>query len=166
MITAVALGVILASLLFVNRMTEMQLNSITAITKPGPETPLTEAEAQILEKADNRILLFHLGGPMSFGAAKGMARRLAGFGHYDILILDLSDVPAIDYSTCRTLEDMLANASNMGRYALLAGLKPPVEKLLERQGVLDSLRKEQSFPSRLQALEHAAGLLEATQVFR
>lgn len=163
LITAVAIGVIMASLLFVNRMTELQLNSITAITTPNDESPLSEQESAILENANNRILLYHLGGPMSFGAAKGMARRLASFDHYDVLILDLSDVPVIDYSACRAIDDMIHDAQDVGRHALLVGARPEVENFLERQGVVKNLRKNQNYNNRLDALTYAAELVEANK---
>lgn len=41
--------------------------------------PMIEAENQIMEQADVRILLYHPGGPLSIGTARGMVRRLPDF---------------------------------------------------------------------------------------
>nr|VFJ72104.1 MAG: sulfate permease, SulP family [Candidatus Kentron sp. FM]VFJ72242.1 MAG: sulfate permease, SulP family [Candidatus Kentron sp. FM]VFK17065.1 MAG: sulfate permease, SulP family [Candidatus Kentron sp. FM] len=161
LITAVAIGVVMASLVFMKRMTDLQLASITAITDPAEEHPLSEEEARIMKKAAGRILLFHLGGPMSFSAAKGMTRRLAGFDGYDALVLDLSDVPVIDYTTSRAIEDMIADAEVVGRRVFLAGVHEAVATVLEKQRVLDRLAPEYRHGRRIDALEHAWRLLES-----
>lgn len=49
------------------------------ITATNEWLPMNDAENQIMEQADGRILLYHLGGPSSFGAGRGMLRRLSDF---------------------------------------------------------------------------------------
>ena len=153
----------MASLIFVNRMAELQLNSITAITAPTEESPLNAEENRILESAQGRILLFHLGGPMSFGAAKGMARRLANFDQYTVLILDLSSVPVLDYSASRAISDMIHHAQGAGRHALLVGAQTKVEEFLKRQGIFKILPLNHNIRGRMDALKFAETLLEPPQ---
>lgn len=159
LITAVAIGMIMSAFLFMQRMADLQLSSITAITSPKEESPLSDEEAKILEKANGRILLFHISGPMSFGAAKSTARRLAGFNHYDVLILDLSDVPQIDFTSCRALEDMLHTASDTGRDAFLVGCKKQVYRMLARQGVVGKADEHRLVSRRTDALKKGLKLV-------
>ena len=49
------------------------------ITITNEWLPMNDAENQIMEQADGRILLYHLGGPLSIGTARGMVRRLPDF---------------------------------------------------------------------------------------
>jgi len=93
LITAVAVGVVSASLILVNRMSDLQSKSIKIITQPDDETPLSNEETEILKQANGRILLYHLSGPLSFGAAKDMVKRLANYDEYDVLVLDFTAVP-------------------------------------------------------------------------
>ena len=160
LITAVAVGMIMASLVFLNRMTELQLESITAITDPHEEAPLSDEEAAVMKTAGGRILLYHLGGPMSFGAAKGMARRLAGYDEYDALVIDLTDVPQIDFTSCRAMEDIIHDAQDVGRHAFIVGAQRPVANMLERQGVLELLAEGHRYDKRLKALQHALRLIQ------
>lgn len=160
LITAVAVGTIMASLLFVKRMADLELESITAITDPEWEDPLSEEEANIMKRARGGILLFHLGGPMSFSSAKGMCRRFSTFNQYDTLVLDLSDVSAIDYSTSRALEDIIFNTRKLNREVFLVGARDTVANLLERQGILDYLTPGHRYARRIEALEHAWRLLQ------
>jgi len=159
LITAVAIGVIMASLIFMKRMSDLQLEAIRAITDPDDELPLTAGEAAALKQGGGRILLFHLGGPMSFGAAKGMIRRLAAFDEYDVLVLDLSQVPTIDFTTSRAIEDMIIDAHNRERTVIVAGAVERVRAMLERQEVLALLPGGRVVPERAAALEQAAALV-------
>lgn len=153
LITAVAIGMIMASFVFMQRMAELQLDSITAITDPQKELPLSEEENRILTEANGRILLYHMSGPMSFGAAKGMARRLASFDEYDVLVLDLTDVPQIDFTSSRALDDMLHDAWDSGREAYLVGCNKSVRKILKKQGAIDKLNEKQIKNKRIDALK-------------
>ena len=92
---------VMASMVFMKRHSDLQLQSIKTIREVDEDTPLSPEEAEIFRAAQGRILLVHLGGPMSFGAAKGMARLLAQFDEYDSLILELTDMPQIDFTASR-----------------------------------------------------------------
>ena len=160
LITAVAVGMIMAAFIFMQRMVDLQLESITAITDPGEESPLSREEVRILKEANGRILLFHISGPMSFGAAKGMARRLAAFDQYDVLILDLSNVPQIDYSSTRAVEDMLIGTRDRNRQAYLVGCKKPVCVMLQDHHIFDYVDESHLKQTRLEALQDALQIIQ------
>ena len=157
---AVAVGMVMASMLFLNRMSELQLEGIKAINKPDKELPLSDREQSILTEAKGRILLYHMEGPLSFGAAKGMIRRLASFSEYDALILDLTDVSAVDFTSSRALDDMIHDAQSVNRHVLLAGARPRVLSFLKKQGITQHLQEENIHRKRHNAIGHAATLLE------
>jgi len=60
LITAVAVGTVMASLLFVKRMSDAQAASMKLIGGVGDWHELTEEEAGILERADGHIVLFSI----------------------------------------------------------------------------------------------------------
>ena len=156
LITAVGVGMVMAAFLFLKRMTDLQVASITAITEPHAEAPLTDHEAAILKEANNQILLYHIEGPLSFGAAKGMVRRLAAFKHYEALILDLSDVPMIDFTSSRAIEDMIVGAQDAKRQVFLVGTRPKVKRFLKRLKIFQLVEADHIYDNRLDALCHAA----------
>lgn len=160
LITAVALGLIMASFLFMQRMVDLQLNSMQAITAPNEELPMTDEEKQILAQANSRILLYHLGGPLSFGAARGMVRRLSSFDQYDVLVLDFTDVPVVDFTSSRAVEDMIIDAQSRGRivYVILRNIR--VTNFLEKQGILQHLEEGCQLQDRLSALQAALSKIE------
>lgn len=160
LITAVGVGVVMASLLFMKRMTDIQLDSIQAINcSVREDSPLTSRERAIMDASNCRILLYHFSGPMSFSSAKGMARRLASFDEYDALILDLSDVPVVDFTTCRALEDIIHDAQDAGRHAFLAGPQAQVTAMLNKLGIIQLLVDGHTCGHRGEAFEKAGEIL-------
>lgn len=160
LLVAVGVGMVMSSFLFMKRMSDLQLESAVAVNLPTEESKLNEEEKNILNEAQGRILLYYMEGPLSFGAAKGMVRRLAQFKEYDALILDLSGVPMVDFTSCMALTDMISDTlAASDRYVFMVGLRPNVEHVLEKQSVLDKVDKGHIYSDRHTALSHAARLI-------
>ncbi len=152
LITAVAIGMIMASFIFMQRMADLQVESVTAITDPHDESPLSPEESELLAAAQGHILLYHISGPMSFGAAKDMVRIMANFQTYDVLILDLSDVPQVDFTSAKALEDILYRAWSMHRETYIVNCRPAVCKVLRKHGLIDKFQPHQLKERRIDAL--------------
>lgn len=155
LIVAVAVGVVMASLLFVKRMADLQNESIRTITGETEDAPLSDEARAILKSAQGRLLLFHLGGPMSFGVAKGMGRCFSVSNKFEALVFDLTDVPLIDSSASLALRDGIKHAHADGRPVFMAGARPAVEEVLDRLGVFDYLPAGHRFSTRAEALRAA-----------
>ena len=157
LITAVGVGIVLASLLFVKRMADLELANLRVISEPTQEIPFHPDEKAILERNNGRIVLIHVDGPMSFGSAKNMVRRLEsikGFNNFTHVILDLSDVSVIDGTAALAIEDMLRIVQSHHQKLYFVGIKPGVLKVLEGLGVLQHIAPEQRYKIRLDALRH------------
>ena len=161
LIIAVATGMVMAAMVFMKRMSDLQMENTTTINLPTEEFPFSGDEKAIMEKADGQILLYHMEGPLSFGAAKGMIRRLSQFNDYKVLVLDLSGVPMVDYTAAMALSDMIRNTlDSAGGTALLVGMRPKVEIFLKTQKILTPVNDEYIHIDRASALKHAATILE------
>ncbi|MEC4890791.1 MAG: SulP family inorganic anion transporter [Nitrospira sp.] len=165
LIMAVAVGLVLASLLFVKRMADLELMNLRVITDSAAESPLSEEEALVLGRHEGRIILIHIDGPMSFGSAKDMVRRLEGVARWSsfrAVVLDLSAVPAIDGTAALAVEDMIHLARAHGQHLVLVGMQPSVTKVLEGLGVLRLVPPDHHHARRIEALHHAARLADST----
>jgi len=149
----------MAGMVFMKRMVDLQLESIHAIREVDEDTPLTPEEADIVKEARGRILLFHLGGPMSFGAAKGIVRNLARYDEYDVLILELTDVPQIDFTATRALFDIVHDARSVGREVFLVGCRPQVNDMLKKLEVMAQVPDDHRLEKRIDALQLARELV-------
>ncbi len=158
LLLAVGIGMVMASFLFMKRMTDMQIAGMSAVTKPG-EVPLSDEEEQIMASTSSQIMLFHLSGPMSFSSAKAMVRRHASIAGYKIMLLDLTEVPSIDFTTARALEDIIIDTISAGRHIFLVGARPDVCQMLKDQQVLRHIEAGNMYQQRIDALHHAANVL-------
>jgi len=159
LIIAVGAGMAMACLIFLRRQSDLQLANIHIIRDIDEEAPLTEKENAILANADKQLLLFHLGGPMSFGAAKSMVHKLTAQDNYQVLVLDLSDVPALDYTASCAIEDMVLDTLAIKRQVVVALPAGKAAELLANEQTLKHLPQSHLHTNRLAALECAERLL-------
>lgn len=152
LITAVGVGIIMASLLFVSRMADAQLRSAKIATHSGHAADLDPEEAAILDRAAGRIVLFHVEGPLSFGSARDVTRLMRASEAKDALVVDLSDVPFIDTSASMALEEEIVGLRSLGDTVVLFGMRPTVREVLHKTGVLEQISPGHITETRLEAL--------------
>jgi SulP family sulfate permease len=160
LLLAVGIGMVMASFLFMKRMTDMQISNIKPMLHSSEETPLSEEEKDILDQANGKIMLFHLSGPMSFSSAKAMVRRHANIADYEVMLLDLTSVPSIDFTSGRAIEDIIIDTKSAGRDIFLVGACPAVCDVLEKQKILRHFNTGHMYQSRIDALLHARSVLK------
>ena len=159
LIIAFATGMVAASLLFVKRMSDLQMTSVRAarIGDAGENggVPLSAAEQALLDDCGDQIILYHFAGPVSFGAAKGMARQLVLDESHKILVLDFTDVPLVDTTGAFAIDDILARAQSLGAAVHMAGMSAGVHDVLDRLGVFERIGSDHIHATRLAALTAA-----------
>ena len=161
LVTAVAVGVVLASLLFVKRMADLQISGIRSIVSPQDDPSFSAEESEAFERIQGKAMYVHLGGPMSFGAANELGRRLSSQAGYEALILDLSATPFMDSSAALSVEGVIQRASAKGQDVLLVGMVSAVERILARLRVLRLIPEANRFRVRLDAFRRVAERVES-----
>ena len=159
---AVGVGLVLKSLLFVKRMADLQLASIGLVGAEDGDDALSPDEADLLKQSQGRILLLRLAGPLSFGAANGLVRRISVISGYDALVLDFSDLSMIDSSGSLAIEQIIGQARANGRQVLVSGLAADARSMLDRLDVLTDLGTDDITATRKQALDRAAARVDGT----
>ena len=159
LITAVAVGIFIANLLTVKSLSDLQKESIKAITAPDEGISLNNEERYILKKAQGKMLLLRLGGPMSFGAAKSLSQRMGIMGKYDVLILDFREVPLMGVTASLAIENMVKEALEKRRAVFIVGAKGKVKTRLQKMKILQLLPPANIVEDRLEALQRAYNLI-------
>ncbi|MCL2930704.1 MAG: SulP family inorganic anion transporter [Trichodesmium sp. St16_bin4-tuft] len=159
LVTAVAVGIFIANLFTVKRLSDMQINDIKAIVEPNDEIPLRDQEKQLLKECRGHLLLLHLGGPMSFGAAKALSRHMGMVQQYDVLILDLSDVSYLGITMSLALENMVTEASRKHREVFIVGASGGVKTRLGKLKISNFVPRENLVGTRIKALQQTLTLL-------
>jgi len=75
------------------------------------------------------------------------------------MVLDLSDVPSIDFTTSRALEDIVTDTISANRHIILVGGNKDVCDMLLKQGVLEHIDSSNMFKDRIDALLLAQTIL-------
>jgi len=124
MVIAVTVGIVLAALLFMRRM--------SVLTNVELET----AEELHLEVPAG-VRVYELAGPLFFGAAKSAMEVLhtVGDSKEHSLILDMRHVPTMDATGLVALESVLDRLRRSKIKVIFAGLAPEVSALFERAGI-------------------------------
>ena len=159
LITAFAAGFVMASVLFVARMADAQVNSARFAFGADQIDDLSAEENDILARGNGRIVLFHVEGPLSFGSAREVARLLQSTIEKDVLAIDLRDVPFIDSSASAALDEVIQRLDEDGDRVLLFGARERVRKVLLQTGVLDRLGEENLLATRIDALRQAESII-------
>ena len=170
LITAVVVGVFVANLFTVKRLSDIQVTRMKAITAPdesdeSDDISLSGEEKHLLKRAQGRILLFRFGGPMSFGAAKAISQQMSIVKNYRVLILDLNDVPLLGITAALAIETTIKDAYQKQHEVFIVGASGDVKSRLQRLRILDRVPPENQSISRLEALERAAIFLEEQDRF-
>lgn len=159
LVTAVAVGVFMANLLTVKRLSDLQLDEVKAIVEPHNEAPLNNEEKQLLEKAQGRLLLLNLVGPMSFGAAKAISKQMGMVEQYDVLILDLSNVSYLGITMSLALENMVQEAYRKRRKVFFVVASAEINARLKNLNIWNILVPQNLVATRIEALQSALVLL-------
>jgi SulP family sulfate permease len=162
-ITAVGVGVVLASLAMVKEMAEVQMESMQSLNDPSHERLFNTETAELFRSHRDDFLFLHLSGLISFAAANEMTRRFHKVGEYRVLIIDLLDVPRMDGSAALALEEIIHRAIEEDRHVIITGMTFRVARLLERIGALDEVRETDRFDSREEAIRSAAAFMQRTE---
>ncbi|MCU0518106.1 MAG: SulP family inorganic anion transporter [Oscillatoria sp. Prado101] len=164
LIAAVGIGVFIANILTIQNLSEVQSKDVKAITDSDDEILLSEEEKQLMERANGRILLFYLSGPMIFGVSKAIAREQAVVENFDVLILDLSEVPLLGVSSALAIENAIKDACDKGRQVFIVGGSGKIMRRLERFQILQLIPPQNVIANRVEALKQAVALIEGQDV--
>lgn len=130
LITAVIVGVVLASLAFVKQMSDLQLAELDG-SVDNISGDLSEEEESLLKTIKNQLMFFEFSGPLSFGAASDLVHQMRQFSKdRSALILDFSRVPFIDASAARAMETISCDAQTMKKPLYIFGMNAEVRQVL------------------------------------
>ncbi len=159
LIVAVGVGVFIANILTIERLSELQAQNVKAISDADDDVPLSDEERRLLDRADGRVLLFYLSGPMIFGVAKAIAREHNALRSYDVVVIDLRDVPLLDVTVSLAIENAIKDTVSSKRPVFVVCTPTQTKQLVEGLGILDILPREYILEDRTEALRLALAAL-------
>ncbi len=151
---AVELGMVLASLFFIYRMSEL-----TRVER----RPLREEASEprfLYPDGTMRVTAWQLFGSLFFGAVNKLEALLdPAAGHPEVVILDMAQLIQLDTTGLEGLESLLDKLKKRGCTLLVCGLNSQPGSLLYRSGFIDHLGDDNVCPDLSHALQRAYLLL-------
>lgn len=155
LIVAVGVGVFIANILTIERLSSLQSQEVKLITDTDDDVRLSAEEKELLDKGAGQVLLFYLSGPMIFGLSKAIAREHNAMKDAHVLVMDLSDVPLLGVTASLAIENAIRDAYDKGLQIYVVGASTKIQNRLERLGLFELIKPEHILDSRTEALRQA-----------
>ena len=157
LISAVVIGVMLASLAYVKRTGDNQIGSFNAVPAPLPVADRSAEESAMVEAVAEHVTLINIAGALSFNAAADLSHHVRKLSNKTCLtiILDFSQVPFVDLSAALAIEAVIKDAQNVQRNIYAVGMNQAVGKVLKRFSAEYRLADDACFEYRIDALQAA-----------
>lgn len=157
---AVEIGMVLAAVLFIKRISENTL--VTAVN----ETNETEGDHHSIRGCDlpPGVMVFRIFGSFSFGAADKLENALAREkAEPEVLILRVRKMLAMDATGLNVLENLLTRLRSRGRQMLLSGLHTQPLFAMEKSGFLDRIGRDNICADTKAAIARAREILDTKE---
>lgn len=155
LMVAVGVGLFIANILTIDRLTSLQSEEVKAISDSDDEIDLNDEEKALLDRANGRVLLFKLSGPMIFGVAKAISREHNAMKNCEALIVDLSEVPMMGVTSSLALENAIKEAIDERRQVFIVGASSKIQQRLQKFGIPQMLPPDHILMDRQEALQKA-----------
>lgn len=165
LVVAVEIGVVLAALLFIRRMSD--ISNVSAITgELGADKPeVCDPDSIGIRKVPSHVAVFEVQGPFFFGAVDEFRDTAMNFrdGEITTIILRMRMVPAIDATGLNVLSDFFCQCKKRNIDLILSGVKPDSQPMhaFEHYGLAAELGKDNICPHIDKALARAAAIESA-----
>ncbi len=156
---ALQVGLVIASIAFLRSMSYS--SNVTAISQNWDETGGMDDVANFsLSPIPDGARVFEINGPMFFGAAYKFKESLTAIGKPPkVIIVRMRQVPVIDSTGLRTIEDVFHSFKKSGTSFIVSGALPKVVKAMEESGLLEQIGRENMLPTYDDALLRSREIL-------
>ncbi len=149
---AIEIGVVLSSLLFMKRMSDIGKSIPTDI-----DSDLIKNYTDIPED----ISIYEISGPLFFASAKQYAETLKSIGFESkVIIIRMRHVPFIDSTGLHNLQEAIKLLNDFGIVIVFSGINESVFKDFSKSKIFKLIDKSQCFNSFESAVNHSKKIIE------
>ena len=151
LVVAISIGMIIAMFLFVKRVSDT-----TEIRNLVDERVFDKDIATVLEKADGKIHVYQVNGPMFFGVVQEFIAKMKELeSSVEVVILDMRHTHAIDASAIDALTRLLKHCNKLNIRLCLTHVQEQPMKVLDRMGFVVKVGESNIYDTKTEAIEKA-----------
>lgn len=144
LLVAVAVGMIMASLLFMRRMSDVvDFETKTTPLKGFSQEISWADETDIVDKVGDKVYIKHLNGPLFFGFVSRFREMIKALPTIKVVVIRMDRVPYVDQSGLYAMEDAVHDLQALGIKVLFTGLHGQPEDLFESIRLVPGLVPEE-----------------------
>jgi len=151
LVVAISIGMIMAMFLFVKRVSDT-----TQIRDLVEEGVFDKDIATVLEKADGKIHVYQVNGPMFFGVVQEFILKMKELeSSVEVVILDMRHTHAVDASAIDALTRLLKHCNNLNIRLCLTHVQEQPMNVLNRMGFAVKVGESNIYDTKTEAIEKA-----------
>ncbi|WP_334077777.1 SulP family inorganic anion transporter [Paenibacillus sanfengchensis] len=158
--TAVEIGLVLAVLLFIKRMSDM-LTVDKVLPDPASSKKKVSAHTVTEDHDCPQVSIFTVNGPLFFGASQTFADFGVRLERRELraVIFRMSQVPLMDTTGEANFASLVKRLQTAGVSVVVTGLRHQPRRLLQKTGALELIGEGNFFEHTGEAIEYVLGLL-------
>ncbi|PHR57387.1 MAG: sodium-independent anion transporter [Robiginitomaculum sp.] len=142
LMTAVFIGVFIANLVTIDRLTRLQIDGLLFSDGDNKEAKITK-ENHALSRCGGDILLIKFFGPLSFGVAHLLPTSVAKYPKRKAIVIDFTDAFVVGITSSLAIETIIHREQAAGRKVYLSGVHEETHKKLTKLGALKQVPTNQ-----------------------
>ncbi|MFB6466194.1 SulP family inorganic anion transporter [Cytobacillus sp. Hz8] len=159
--TAVEVGLVLAAILFVKRMSDL-LTVAKGLPDPYNQNRVS---SQVVDSGNDcpQVSIFTIEGALFFGAIQMFENTIMGIINHrpEVLILRMGKVPYMDTSGESNLSGIVRDFKKHGGKVIMTGLQEQPKEVLKRTGLYNEIGEDQFFEHTGEAINYALKNIKA-----
>jgi SulP family sulfate permease len=140
LLVAVAVGMVMASLLFMRTMSDVVENKIKSAPLRGfsREIPWAD-EGDIIDQVGEKVYIKHLDGPLFFGFSSRLQQMIKALPDIEVVIIRMDKVPYVDQSGLYAMEESIQDLQDKGIRVVFTGLQGQPKDIFESLRIVPGL---------------------------
>lgn len=156
LVVAIEVGVVMAALLFMKRMSETADVKSWKYTEQPDVTP---GEAEKMLTIPKSIRVFEISGPLFFAAADQLL-QINSKQYTKVVVIRMRSVPAIDASAMKNLRELADRAKKKNIQLVFSHVNEQPMHVMEKDGFVDYIGKDNFRKNIVEALDYAEQLVD------
>ncbi len=136
LLVAMGVGITIAFVRIVQELGQAYEQNVISLNEMERALP---SDVELPEELKEKVLKLRLDGPLFFGVSDTIYRASSALVNYKYLIIRMARVPMVDMSGAYLLDDIVEKAHQQGAIVFFTGLKPQVERTLERLRIFEKM---------------------------
>ena len=164
LITAVGVGIIMASFVTARWREHEELGRITRINSPDSDARMSDEERALIGQGGGHVMLTRLIGRFSFASSRELITHTAPLDdHNTVIVWDFSELEHMDVSAALAIDELLETREAEGLPVVIAGLDADSEHILARLNILKRIPADRRFSDSVAALKKSLDMVSRSK---